>query len=252
MKAQKKIRIQKKNKIMFLFFFFYFISCENKVEENLLIEYFSDSKSTLKSEYIIKNGDTLSHGLFKSYNEKNTINGEGEFFEGKLNGKIINYFDNGSIKTLRHYDKGKPIGESLYYNEGNKLEQYVLYNNKNEIGLIINFDKDGKYLNHKGSLFVDWIYGNNKPSELKINDTIKYGFIIPEIQDVNREFTVELLDYKYNDRIKRTIEKIDPVGVFIKEKVVKKGKNIYRGKVKLEFDNTTTIIDSLDLIYNIK
>jgi hypothetical protein len=89
---------------------------------------------------------------------------------------------------------------------------------------------------------------------LKVGDTIKYGFIIPNIPDVKKTFNVRLLDYEDDHKIIREVKNLEPVGIMIKEKILKEGKNSFRGKLKLEFNDIkrTIIEDSLELTFEIK
>lgn len=232
------------------------LSCKesNSIKNNVIYEYFPESKRNVSYEYIIENGDTILNGKSISTNQEGKVVAVGNYNNGKLEGTFVSYYDNGKVKSKKYIKEGKETAQSIFYNIKGKIEKYVLYNRKNEVAFIVDYDKKGDYLNHQGYIFADWFYSNENPSNIIVGDTVKYGFIIPSIPNVKKIFTVELLDYVDNDKIVREIKDLEPVGLIIKEKAIKDGKNTYKAKLKLEFNDLkrTIIVDSLELTFEIK
>ena len=75
----------------------------------------------------MRNGIGRKYGYFCDY-----LKYEGEFLNGKINGKGKEYYDNGRIMFEGEYFNGKKYGKGKEYNEKGELiyDGYYLYNHK--------------------------------------------------------------------------------------------------------------------------
>lgn len=211
-------------------------------------EYFSDSKENIEYNYIIENGDTILHGKSISRNEEGKVTAVGNYYRGHLKGKFTHYYNNGKIELIEYIKEDKNYGESVFYYDNGNIEKYILYNSdEDEISLIVDFDKNGRYLKHDGNPIAGWFYYNDDLSDLKIGDTLNFGYRIADIPTVKRTFTVKLLEDKKECSLLNSSE---PASILLMEKITAKGRKTYRGSLKLEFNDSirTVVKDSLDVV----
>jgi uncharacterized protein len=130
---------------------------ENTVSDSALVdkkeEFYSDG--TAKFSGTFKKG--LPIGIHRWYNAKGIVDSSilfNEFGkkiscgiinnEGEKNGKWLNYFDLGKIKSIGFYKKNLPEGKWIYYNSKGYVEQ---------IGFFLSGKENGKWI---------WFYENGK------------------------------------------------------------------------------------------
>ena len=83
-----------------------------------------------------------------------------EYKNGKLNGKQVTYFRNGSVNEERYYENGNKTGEHKgWWENGN---QRFIYHFKDDV-----FDGNVKVWNEKGMLFNDYNYVNGQEEGLQ-------------------------------------------------------------------------------------
>lgn len=238
----------------FIIAFYYFK--ENKVYT--LKEYNSAGQLIGTNEYIIKSGDTILNGKFINYNEKGTKISEGQFVNGNINGKCSYYYDNSKIEEI-HFRKNKDVTlESTFYNPNGLLEKYVVYDDLGKSSFIIHFDEKGvtKYDGYFQIETYQYKYANKskfniaEDQNLKIGDTLKYSYIVANIPNAKRSFTIENVGLD-NAKVKRTTKKVDPCQIDVKEVLTKKGRNIIRSIVKYEFNDRVTPVFTDTLSFNV-
>jgi hypothetical protein len=69
--------------------------------------------------------------------------GEGNFVDGKLEGKIVEYFESGNVMTERNYVDGKREGTwVMYYEHGTMMREGNFVDGKLE-GKLLDYDEEG-------------------------------------------------------------------------------------------------------------
>jgi hypothetical protein len=102
------------------------ISC--KKQETEKNEYYPDGKLWRKTVYSsVKDKDKNFH-LYEFY-ENGIIKNLRNYENGIMQGKCLNYYDNGNIRSVFYYDKGKLNSTGRYYNENGKLTDKGLFIN---------------------------------------------------------------------------------------------------------------------------
>ena len=129
-------------------------------------EYDSYHKLTMEGEYL----DGKRNGKWKKYDSDNNIIFEGEYVNGKMNGEIKIFYNGGQLELEGEYlndEKNGFIKE--YYYETGKLKFEGLYLNGKKNG-------KGKKYNYKGELEFDGEYLNDNKLKGKgyINNKIEY------------------------------------------------------------------------------
>jgi hypothetical protein len=203
--------------------FFYFKSEKNYT----LKEYFSDIKQKKEiSEYVAKNGDSLSQDKLVRDNEKGK-----EVIEEK-----IDSFPSGKIMRYTSYDD---LGVQAY---------------------TILFDEKGNVVNFKGYPLIE-TYQNNISKKrrlkqevnqyLKVGDTLKYHYLIANVPNAKRIFKIE---NENNKKAKRTLKKTSQIGIDVKEVLVKKGINTIEAVLTYEFTDkektSVTYTEIFEVIVN--
>ena len=86
----------------------------------------------------------------------------------------------------------------------------------------------------------------------KVGDTLKYSYIVANIPNAKRSFTIENVGID-NAKVKRITKKVEPCQIDVKEVLTKKGKNTIRSIVKYEFNDKVTpvFIDTLSFDINV-
>lgn len=258
--------INKKHKILLslllivilgaLIFIFYFR--EEKVYTSK--EYNSTGQLIGVNEYVIRNNDTILHGKFERYNDRGIIISKGQFLEGHVYGKCSYYYNNGKIEEL-HFRKNKDITlESTFYNPKGFIEKYIVYDYLGNYFFTIYFDEKGvtKYDGYFQIETYQYKYANKarfnitEDQNLKVGDTLKYSYIVANIPNAKRSFTIENVGVD-NAKVKRITKKIEPCQLDVKEVLTKKGKNTIRSIVKYEFNDKVTPVftDTLSFEVNV-
>ncbi|ELM3645115.1 toxin-antitoxin system YwqK family antitoxin [Flavobacterium psychrophilum] len=207
-------------------------------------EYSSSGKLTSTNEYVIRNGTSIQNGKFVNYNKKGIKIAEGYFINNEISGKSIYYFDNGKIESVHYRKSSKMIEESTFYNSNGLIRKYIFYNDLGEPYFIIDFDEKG-VREYQGPTIKE-IYQSkfcNENKHFKVNDILKYKYIVANIPNTKRSFKIENISID-NSKVKRTLEHMPPHQIDVEEVLTKKGKNTIRAVVRYEFDDKITKVES--------
>ena len=166
------------------------------------------SKSKFFSKYneFAKDGTSLCEGNFEFgnktgqwlyYYDSKKLKSEINYANDTLNGKTVNYYDNGNIKSVGDYLKGQKNGKWIYYTEsadknyeesyqnGKLSGSYVSYFDNKEIyqkGNLTDGFKDGNWITNysDGSIktIIEYNNGSKKPTYHECNEYKKCKAII--------------------------------------------------------------------------
>lgn len=213
------------------------------------------------NEYVIRNSDTIMHGKFINYNERGIKISEGQFIDNEPYGICSYYDNNGNIETVFFRKNSKINLECKYYNQNGLLEKYIMCDDLGKTAFTIYFDEKGvtKYDGYFQIETYQYKYANKakfnitEDQNLKVGDTLKYSYIVANIPNAERSFTIENVGID-NAKVKRITKKIEPCQIDVKEVLTKKGKNTIRSIVKYEFNDKVTPVFtdtlSFDVIVN--
>ena len=211
----------------------------------VLKEYNSKGVLVGSNEYVIKNGDTILHGQFISYNTHGIKISEGNYVNGYIKGKCIYYYDNGKIETIQYRKKNKIKEETTEYYPNGKVKKYIMSDPFGLEAFIARYDEQGIIKSYEGYPLME-IYqypiAHKERFKVKINqylkvgDILKYRYLIANIPDVKRSFKIENISIG-NSKVKRTLKYIIPTQINVEEVLIKKGKNVIRAVVKYAFDD---------------
>lgn len=231
-------------------------------KSKVLTHYSQDTKQTEYLEYVIRNGDTVFHGKFTTYNEKKIKIAEGNMVDGHVKGKCIYYYDNGAIKSIFYRKDDKVNEESTKYYLNGKVKRYTMYDPMGLATFVINFDENGDVKDYDGYPIIEiYQFGfshrekfpTKKEQYLKVGDTIKYKYLIANIPNSKQNFFIESLGLD-NSKIQRIIKKTPATETDVAEIATKQGLNTISGIVKYEFnDKRKTVIQdtiSFDVMVN--
>lgn len=242
--------------ILFLFFYQFFYN-ENKVYVSK--EYNSKGQLIGINEYVIQNNDTILNGKFERYNDKGILISKGQFLNDEVYGKCLYYYDNGVLEST-YYKKSTDITLEAMWNYPNgQLEKYVMYTDFGKPLFIIKYDKKHIVDSYKGrpqlEIYqhkVDTTSRNYKQIKysFKIGDTLKYTYLVANIPNAKRSFTIENVGID-NAKVKRITKKVEPCQLDVKEVLTKKGKNTIRSIVKYEFNDKVTPVFTDTLTFNV-
>ena len=229
---------------------------------HVLKHYSPDTKQTESLEYVIRNGDTVFHGKFTTYNEKRIKIAEGNMIDGNVKGKCIYYYDNGAIKSIFYRKDSKITEESTKYYLNGKVKRYTLYDPKGLVAFVINYDEQGNVKDYDGFPIIEIYqfefsqrekFPMKEEQYLKVGDTIKYKYLIANIPNSKQNFFMQTLGLD-NSKIKRVIKKTPATETDVAEIATKQGLNTIRGIVKYELnDKGKTVIQdtiSFDVMVN--
>ncbi|GEC77707.1 hypothetical protein [Flavobacterium aquatile] len=232
-----------------------------KNEVYILKQYNQAGQLIGTNEYIIRNGDTIMQGKFVNYNDKGVKISEGQFVDNDVYGNCKYFYGNGKIEEI-HFRKNKDITlESKWNYPNGQLERYVMNTHFGEPIFIIKYDKRNIVHSYKGNPQLE-IYQHKINIEnhevkqnnvsLKIGDTLKYSYIVANIPNAERSFTIENVGVQ-NAKTKRILKSIPPTQIDVKEVLIKKGVNTIRSIVKYEFKDKVTpvFIDTLSFDVNV-
>lgn len=221
----------------------------NKKEQVHTFRHYNPKTHVLSvSQFVIRNNDTVFQGKFTKYNKKGTKIAEANFIDGDVEGKCINYFDNGKIKSVEYRKRGDIKEESFWYYQNGIIEKYALYNPVGECIFTAKYDQNCETESYDGSPQIEvyqYKFAHKKKfnitndQHLKVGDVLKHTYILGNIPYTKRSFKIENLAIP-NDKVKRTITKNSTVEINVEEILVKKGINTIRTIVEYKFNDKTT------------
>lgn len=152
--------------------FSFFLGCDRPKTH---IIYYEDNK-TVKSKYQTIN--SVKNGIEEAYSEKGTRLASVNWEDGKLHGKSIEYYSDGSISVIRPFYKGLQIGETHYYDKDGGLIEVHYFDST---GRMIDFRKyDPKTRKRIGRMAtIVWPEKN----EVGLGDTLEFSISLGNIQD---------------------------------------------------------------------
>lgn len=89
-----------------------------------------------------------------------------EFKDGKKNGILKEYFENGNLKTVQHFKDNKNVDSALYYHINGKLAVIQMHNNGEKVGC-------WKKFNEAGKLYSDMCFENDRLNGTVLTYTYK-------------------------------------------------------------------------------
>lgn len=238
---------------------FVFFKKNNENVSFVLKEYSSTGKLLGINECFISNGDTIMHGKFENYNEKGVKISEGNFVNNDIYGHCYYYDNNGNLESKFFRKNSEIILESTIYNPKGFAEEYTICDNDGYTVFKIFFDEKGaKSYNGLFQLEIfqhsfnkEKLLYENSNNEFKIGDTLKYSYIVANIPNAKRSFTIENVGID-NAKVKRITKKVEPCQIDVKEVLTKKGNNTIRSIVRYEFNDKVTPIFIDTLSFDVK
>lgn len=220
-----------------------------------LKSYYSDTKVTDISEYVIRNDDTVFHGKFAQYNEKGDKIAEGNFVNGEPNGKSIYYFDNGNIKSIHYRLNSKIDIEGIWNYPNGNIERYIMYDEFGNPVFIIRYDEHENVKKYDGYALVEvYQYKFAHPEKFKIKtnqvlrvgDTLKHKYLLANIPKATRSLKIKLIDADYLGH-RSKITNNPPVEINARNVLTTKGVNAIKAVVEYKFNdiNKTVVKDSV-------
>ncbi|MFY7665812.1 hypothetical protein [Flavobacterium sp.] len=259
MKTKYRIKVIIALILLIGFIVVYFFFKDEKV--SLLKEYSPSGKLIGTNEYVIRSGDTIMHGKFVNYNERGVRISEGQFIDNEPFGVCSYYDEEGKIEAVFFRKNSKINLECKYYNQTGLIEKYIMCDDFGRTAFTICFDAKGvtKYNGYLQIETYQYKFANkakfnfNEDQNLKIGDTLIYRYIVANIPNAKRTFTIENVGSD-NLKVKRFIKKVEPCQIDVKEILTKKGKNTIRSIVKYEFYDKVTpvLIDTLTFEVDVK
>jgi hypothetical protein len=211
-----------------------------------LNKYSPQGKLVATNEYVLRNGDTIFHGKFVSYNEKGIKISEGKFVDNEPNGNCFYYYDNGKLKSV-FYRKNSEINlECTYYDQNGLKNKYIMCDSLGKTTFIIKFTNkvvkmyDGYSIWPIGQYKIE----NKKLREikagtLKIGDTILYNYLLANIPNAKRTFKIETVGAD-NSKAKRIIKSKLPTEIIVEEVLMNKGLNRIQIVAQYDFEDKIT------------
>lgn len=141
------------------------------------IRYYKDGM-VLGYSYFDKDGKPVAmipfekaSGKFTAYYQNGNKSMEGEYVNGRFEGRVIEYFANGKIAEDENYKNGDFEGVEKYYYPNDSLKKELHYKGDEEDGKSIYYYDNGKVEHSEfhllGDNFGTWIYYNKDGVELK-------------------------------------------------------------------------------------
>jgi len=211
-----------------------------------LKKYNTEGQLLRTNEYVIRNGDTIFHGKFVSYNEKGIKISEGKFVDNEPNGNCFYYYGNGKLESV-FYRKNSEINlECTYYDQNGLKNKYIMCDSLGKTAFIIKFTNkvvkmyDGYSIWPIGQYKIE----NKKLREikagtLKIGDTIRYNYLVANIPYAKRTFKIETVGAD-NSKAKRIIKSKLPTEIIVEEVLTKKGLNRIQIVAQYDFEDKIT------------
>jgi hypothetical protein len=235
----------------------YYYFKDEKIE--VLKEYSSSGKLIGTNEYYLRKGDTILHGKFINYNKDGIKIAEGNFVNGHIKGKCLYYYDDGELESICHRKDSKITEEITEFYPNGKVKRYIMFDPFGLEAFIVRFDDQGIMKNYEGYSIME-IYQypiahkerfNIKEEQyLKVGDTLKHSYLVANIPNAKRSFTIENVGID-NAKVKRITKKNEPCQIDVKEVLTKKGKNTIRSIVKYEFNDKVTPVFTDTLSFDV-
>ena len=210
--ARKKLNIIKYNKLLHNIF-----SVDIKDFKKISYKYKIGGKNGKGKEYFLLNMQIFEgkNGKRKEYLiETNILIFEGEYLNGKRNGKGKDYYDNGKLEYEGEYLNGKRNGKGKEYYDIGRIKFEGEYKN----GKIWN----GKEYNINGIIELEINNGNGKGKQYYGNGKLEF-----EGEYLNGQRTGKGKEYNYNGEL--IFE-----GEYLNDQRNGKGKEYYDGKLNLK------------------
>jgi hypothetical protein len=114
------------------------MACSSK---EVRTEYYEDDKTVVqvKREFL----DKQQHGIETVFDKKGKVVQTSEWKNGKLNGKVVDYYPNGSIASVVNFYNGKLVGKAEKYLESGLLEQSNYYDSTGNLYNTVMYKPDG-------------------------------------------------------------------------------------------------------------
>ncbi|MBF2093074.1 toxin-antitoxin system YwqK family antitoxin [Flavobacterium psychrophilum] len=235
-------------------------SCKD--ERVHIFEEYSPSGKLIKThEYIILYGDTILQGKFVNYNENGIKIAEGKYVENEPNGICKYYYDDGKIESVFYRKNSKIDLEAFHYYQNGTINQYTLYDDVGKTAFFIKFNKKvvTKYDGYALLPLNQYKINNGDQIEftlkdtLKVGDVIKYDYVLANIPYAKRTFKIETEGID-NSKVKRTITKEAPTRIIVEEVLTQKGLNRIKAITQYRFDDKVTPIknDTVSFDVNVK
>ncbi len=160
------------NKLAFFVTFCLFLGCDRPKTH---IVYYEDNE-TIKSKYETVN--SVKNGVEEIYNENGVLRASLNWQDGKLHGKSIEYYSDGSVSVVRPFYNGIQVGETLYTNKDGKLIEVHYFDST---GRFIDFKKyDPKTGKRIGEMTViAW----PEKDVVELGDTLQFSISLGNVQD---------------------------------------------------------------------
>ena len=138
-----------------------------KINDKYTYEYYIEGKKVTEEEFL-KNNET---GTKKTY-KNDILQYENELKDGKYHGKQFIYFKNGKVDHMAEYKNGKRFGCLVEWHENGQIKTlgYDDSRDSQESGRLVNWDEEGNLV--KGSLTtnkrfksITWDKNGNKRGE---------------------------------------------------------------------------------------
>ena len=131
-----------------LYIIFVFIALSVYVTAQRKVSTFYDeAKKQPKEVYFVIDHQklgTVKHGFYTIWYADKKLWQEGLYDYDKLDGKWVDYYDNGILKQELQYDKGLLDGTLKFYYPTGQLMQHAEYKQDKLHGVVINYYEDGK------------------------------------------------------------------------------------------------------------
>src|SRR5690606_5842622 len=106
--------------------------------------YYDSAATIIKEEYFILNQDsTMVDGVYTMFHENVKTAVEGQYTRGKKDGLFKEYYPDGTLKRVMHYNKGLRDGEVVVYNPNGKLAQKGVFQNDTLTGTLAVYYPEG-------------------------------------------------------------------------------------------------------------
>ena len=134
-----------------------------------------------------------------------------------------------------------------------------MYDDFGKTAFIARFNKNQTLKNYEGYVIMEtyqYKLTNKKQFDikenqyLKVGDRLNYIYLVANIPNTKRSFTVENLSID-ESQVKRNIIKTSPTKIFVNEIITKKGTNTIRSIVKYEFKDKVTPVFTDTLTFEV-
>lgn len=110
----------------------------------VLVALFAVSQNIEITDGLYYKDNKLYKGVYKEYGSDGVLSAEMSVKKGRLDGKTIVYFPNGSKKEVRGYSNGLKSGKWLVWNEAGSITALAIYKNDKKHGTWIIWDDAGQ------------------------------------------------------------------------------------------------------------